>query len=119
MSSFWELTSPPTWIYYPSYRYVRLDATLKNVRLRHPKNRGETEETRRKGFAATSEIGLLAILNRHFESEDAPMATAHREYIRKNQRSFEETMLMEEHDCEEHIRHQVHSCFYPDDDGCS
>ena len=52
-------------------------------------------------------------------SEDAPMATAHREYIRKNQRSFEETMLMEEHDCEEHIRHQVHSCFYPDDDGCS
>ena len=92
----------------PVYRYVRLDATLKNVRLRHPKNRGETEETRRKGFAATSEIGLLAILNRHFESEDAPMATAHREYIRKNQRSFEETMLMEEHDCEEHIRHQVH-----------
>ena len=87
--------------------YVRLDCTLTNVRLRHPKNAGETEATRRAGHAATAKVGLLTVLNRHFESEDAPMATAHAAYIRKNQESFAEAMHREQHECEEHVRHQA------------
>jgi len=93
-----------TW---PQVPYVRLDCTLTNVRLRHPKNAGETEATRRAGHAATAKVGLLTVLNRHFESEDAPMATAHAAYIRKNQESFAEAMHREQHECEEHVRHQA------------
>ncbi|KAH8061414.1 Lys63-specific deubiquitinase [Aureococcus anophagefferens] len=83
----------------------RLDCTLTNVRLRHPKNAGETEATRRAGHAATAKVGLLTVLNRHFESEDAADGDA--AYIRKNQESFAEAMHREQHECEEHVRHQA------------